>query len=408
MVWMITLLEAVIRFQMYILVPLLPVELKRRGASQTVVGGVFAAYAISLIVTPPLVTKYLFKRCSRHFLTQVGILLLATSFIGYGLEFYLPIQMAPLFVAVSALTRVLEGMGSAISLTSFLALICLLFPGEILKVYKARTLGTAVGITTGLIVSLVSYRLLGYEGSFFTLAALIFAGVFLTYAFPRDDVALSLAPRQQAQLGFWQVFRVRRVWVSLITNAINGSFSRFFEPTLALKLLHDFGYSSQTAFFFVLAYALPYALSGFVFLFLPDHWDKRIFAMLGCLFSVISVALAGPSPALHLPNSPVLIACGLAFGGIAKNFVIATTLADSVTGGTLVFPGKQRQVSDSINAMFVSLMGANSLICPLAAGALANSIGYSRMMDIFLIITLFKTVLYVSSTTYDMRHERKK
>ena len=53
-------------------------------------------------------------------------------------------------------------MGLSISLTSFLAMICLLFPGEIMMVYKARTLGTSVGITTGLLASLIAYRLLGY------------------------------------------------------------------------------------------------------------------------------------------------------------------------------------------------------------------------------------------------------
>ena len=73
-----------------VLVPVFPLEMRRRGLSETTTGAVFAAYAISLFVSPPLVTKVLFRHFHRRFLTQLGVLLLALAVLGYGAQYYLP------------------------------------------------------------------------------------------------------------------------------------------------------------------------------------------------------------------------------------------------------------------------------------------------------------------------------
>ena len=207
-------------------------------------------------------------------------------------------------MVLAALTRVLEGMGTATALTSFLALACLLYPEDISTIYKSRTLGTALGFTCGIAIGLSAYNLLGYPGLFFSLGSLLMAGVALPLCMRRDDRVLSQAPRDQAQLSYAQVFRVRRVWVSLLMNCVSGFFSRCFEPTLALKLSQDFGFPPSRVFAYVCLYTISYALCALLFLCLPKHWEKRHFASLGTLLSLIAIALAGPSLALGLPDKP--------------------------------------------------------------------------------------------------------
>lgn len=74
-----------VRLQAYILAPILPLEIKRRGIDQTFTGVILSAYSFGLLIVPPFVTKVCFKHCERRMLAQLGGLILSISLLCYGL-----------------------------------------------------------------------------------------------------------------------------------------------------------------------------------------------------------------------------------------------------------------------------------------------------------------------------------
>ena len=69
-----------------------------------------SAYSFSLFVVPPFIKKFLFPRVERRLLTQIGVLTLSISLLGYGLEYFIPHSLKFLFSFLSIVTRLLEGV----------------------------------------------------------------------------------------------------------------------------------------------------------------------------------------------------------------------------------------------------------------------------------------------------------
>lgn len=55
-------MHLLVRLQSYILAPILPLEVKRRGINEIVIGVIMSAYSFSFFFVPPLVKKVLFPR----------------------------------------------------------------------------------------------------------------------------------------------------------------------------------------------------------------------------------------------------------------------------------------------------------------------------------------------------------
>ena len=55
-------MHLLVRLQSYILAPILPLEVKRRGINEIIIGVIMSAYSFSFFFVPPLVKKVLFPR----------------------------------------------------------------------------------------------------------------------------------------------------------------------------------------------------------------------------------------------------------------------------------------------------------------------------------------------------------
>ena len=100
--------------------------MKNKHINQVLTGVVFSTFSLGWLLIPSLVNKYMLAKCGRRTTTQIGSLLLASSILLYGLEFYISSDV--LFVVLMILTRLLEGIGATMSLTAFVALLPKLFP----------------------------------------------------------------------------------------------------------------------------------------------------------------------------------------------------------------------------------------------------------------------------------------
>ena len=84
-----------------------------------------------------------------------------------------------------------------------------------------------------------------------------------------------------------------------------------FEPVLALKLTHDYSYSSlqiSWAFTILLVTSL---VGASICVLLPEDLDKRKLILVTNLTLVVGVFCTGPSSLMHLPNSDIILLVGL-------------------------------------------------------------------------------------------------
>ena len=95
----------------------------------------------------------------------------------------------------------------------------------------------------------------------------------------------------------------------------------FLEPTLALKLSHDFGYSPSLIGLCMLLFFCAIAVGNFISLNLGNSIEKRWVIIGGDLTMVAGLVCVGPSRLLRLPDSPYLVISGLCIGGFGRGLI---------------------------------------------------------------------------------------
>ena len=163
--------------------PLLPVEMKRRGISQTFTGVAMACFSAGSLIAPLLVTSSVYKKCGRRGAAQYSLLLLSIALLLYSMAYFIPDQYSFLFGFVSALTRVLEGLGTGGSITAILSLISKTFPEERGLALSTRGFGGSLGNCFGVIFGTGLFRWLGYFGVFSLLSLITFLTLFFLLVF---------------------------------------------------------------------------------------------------------------------------------------------------------------------------------------------------------------------------------
>jgi MFS transporter, DHA1 family, solute carrier family 18 (vesicular amine transporter), member 1/2 len=147
-----------------IVIPFLPGRMLALGATQVVVGILFASYAIGLVVATP-VSGWLTDRFGGQRILVLGLLLLLISTLVFAFSSTLPL----LFVA-----RTLQGVAASIPWTAGLAVIASEYSGsqryqQFTQVFSATSIGTLVGPSVGGLL----YTWRGFQAPFITMAALI-------------------------------------------------------------------------------------------------------------------------------------------------------------------------------------------------------------------------------------------
>lgn len=147
-----------------IVIPFLPARVLALGASQSLVGVLFASYAAGLLLMTPLAGR-LTDRFGGQLILELGLLLLLVSTLVFALASNLPL----LFLA-----RTLQGVAAAIPWTAGLTIITEHYSGteryrRFTQVFSATSMGTLVGPSLGGLL----YTWRGFQAPFVVVAALI-------------------------------------------------------------------------------------------------------------------------------------------------------------------------------------------------------------------------------------------
>jgi MFS transporter, DHA1 family, solute carrier family 18 (vesicular amine transporter), member 1/2 len=147
-----------------IVVPFLPGRTLALGATQVVVGILFASYAVGLLLATP-VSGWLTDRFGGQRILVIGLLLLLISTLVFAFSSTLPL----LFLA-----RTLQGVAASIPWTAGLAIIASEYSGaqryqRFTQVFSATSIGTLIGPALGGLL----YTWRGFQAPFITMAILI-------------------------------------------------------------------------------------------------------------------------------------------------------------------------------------------------------------------------------------------
>jgi MFS family permease len=131
-----------------LVVPFLPQEAKRLGASPLVIGILFAIYAAGLLAAAPL-AAWLTDRAGPRRTLLLGLVILVGSTLLFAYAFTLGLGLAGLFMA-----RAAQGGASAVTWTAGLAILVQLYPAEkrariFARAFTVAGLGALVGPPLG-------------------------------------------------------------------------------------------------------------------------------------------------------------------------------------------------------------------------------------------------------------------
>lgn len=94
-----------------LIAPFLPFEVSKKGASQSLMGYIFAIYSVAVIIASPLVGM-LIKSMGRRSLILIGVLLMGISFMFFGMADY--VEDPLIFTLSLFVIRFLQGFSSAL------------------------------------------------------------------------------------------------------------------------------------------------------------------------------------------------------------------------------------------------------------------------------------------------------
>jgi len=228
-----------------LVIPFLPAQVLALGASQSVVGILFASYAAGLLLATPLAGR-LTDRFGGQPMVELGLLLLLASTLVYASASTLPL----LFLA-----RTLQGVAAAIPWTAGLAIIAEHYSGieryrRFTQVFSATSIGTLVGPSLGGIL----YTWGGFQAPFFVVGGLIVLDAITTLAvFAR----LSHARKTQLRKSSFesaaqplpsgtrptsvQPLAYRRVAMALLITSAGALLVSLLDPTLPVLLADRYG-----------------------------------------------------------------------------------------------------------------------------------------------------------------------
>lgn len=224
--------------------PIFPIEMKRRHLGQTSIGVALAAYSFGFILGSIMPTDRLYKKLGRRSATQCGILVLSCALVLYATSYFIPDQYRVLFLFASIACRMLEGFSTGIILSALLTLLSLAYPSERGRALSARACGGSLGMSLGGLLGGCLNMVLGYFGVFLAFSVVTLLTSLLIFIF-KDVRSDALLRKKQGGLSLLKFLSVRRSVLSLGCNAVSDFLQMALEPTLAIKLKTDFGFSSS-------------------------------------------------------------------------------------------------------------------------------------------------------------------
>ena len=90
----------------------------------------------------------------------------------------------------------------------------------------------------------------------------------------------------------------------MLNNELAGMVILFSEPTIALKLSKDFGYTESTIQWYILSYSIAATVAAILTVIIGQRIERRVQLVIANILLITGQVLVGPSRILGLPNIP--------------------------------------------------------------------------------------------------------
>ena len=293
-----------------IVIPFLPAQVLALGASQSVVGILFASYAAGLLLATPLAGR-LTDRFGGQPIVELGLVLLLVSTLVYASASTLPL----LFLA-----RTLQGAAAAIPWTAGLTIIAEQYSGmeryrRFTQVFSATSIGTLVGPALGGIL----YTWRGFEAPFLFVAALtafdaaltlaVFAGIAHARKVHLRSLTSQLvaSPSPSGTRTTTVQLAYRRVAAALLITSAGALLLALLDPTLPVLLSEQYGLIPLTIGLVFGAMTVLFILVQAVVGVVLKKYNSGTALFFGLTIGPLALVLVGVSATL----AHVLVALGI-------------------------------------------------------------------------------------------------
>jgi MFS family permease len=372
-----------------LVVPFLPERAAQLGASPTVTGALFAAYAGGLfIATPPAgwLTDHVGAR--RTMLAGLGALLAATLLFAFAPD--LPLLFA---------ARAAQGASAAVTWTAGLALIAQLYgPGERERVFARVFMATGLGTLIGPPLGGVLYSLGGFRLPFLVAGGLVLLdGLGRLFFIPGRDTLQVERPAPGAARA---LLRHPLFVLGMLATLAGAAVFALLEPILAPLMAARYGWNALMTGLLFAGVTLIYTAVQPLAVWMIRQRGAQLTIIIGLIASAVGVALLGFAPTL------VFALVALAIITLGVTLILAPSLELLTTAGDQSAAQRNQQVGvdeataagggvphGTLYAAYNLAWAGGILLGPLLSGIATDALGTAAGLGVVALFPLALSLL---------------
>ncbi|OQV14427.1 MFS-type transporter SLC18B1 [Hypsibius exemplaris] len=375
---------------MSIMAPFFPAKVEAVGASQTVSGGVFAVYALTVFISSPIFAK-LVPVVGAKFTFVAGIFVAGSCNILFGL--LEDVNDPFTFTILAFIIRIVEGAGAGAFCTASFTILAYEFSesGGVAVVFGTLEAFVGLGMTIGPALGGALFTLGGFKLPFFVVGSMMLLTVPLNIWLLPTQRHVVTKPKKGSQSKF---FKNPSVYVVCFTILVIASVWGFLDPTLQPHLL-QFNLSSAMVGLLFLLLSATYAISSPIWGWLAEKAeDTDILMVVGLIISGGALLCLGPSPFLQLPEVLWLNIVSLAVLGSSISLALIPTFE------SLLSTAEQAGMADNIgtyalvSGVWGSAYSLGEVVGPALGGFLDELYGFPICSTVMSAICLVTAVLF--------------
>ncbi|CAD8187592.1 unnamed protein product [Paramecium octaurelia] len=393
---------------MSIIAPFYPQFAKSKDLSEDIIGIVFAAHPLGQFISSLILGKVI-THDNRQKIMVIGISLQGVGLFLFGLLYYFDPYWVILIGSFTA--RLIGGIGASMFMTPFYAFIPQLFPKSIEEKIAIAEVSTSIGFLGGPILGSALYQLGGFVLPFFFFGGCSFGLAIILIIFsksldvPEVDLSQSIILHSSIQnqesiidadfsISYLSLLFNYPVVISFITNTLTLSLWTFYNPTIAIYFLEEYGIKEELSGYWISINAATFGFSTLFISRIKSH--QKFYMYFGLVISGLLQFYMGPDYKFTNLNPKfvyTIVAWSLA--GFTGGFPYVLTLPQVNQILKKDYSKYPTQCANIASAVFNASLAGGELFGPIMGGYLTKWYGFQRSASLLGFAVLICCACYV-------------
>ena len=356
-----------------IMAPFYPKEAARKEMSASLIGFIFSIFELIIFISSPIIGANL-TRIGSKFVFLSGIIIGGFCTILFGLLNRCP--PGPPFIALSFVTRSIQGLGFSSFVTSSFAIVSSEFPAHVSTAFGMLQTCVGTGLMLGPVIGGALYQLGGFGLPFYVIGASVIINGLLVCSFLPDP---DDAPKSKRQNSIFSLVRRPSVFIPMLSICTGALGITYMEPTLA-NHLEPFQLAPIIVGLFFVISPLMNSLSSPIWGHLTDTKNNIQGPILVSNHFIYGIAflLIGPSPLLpFVPFQIWILIIGLALVGFTFASILINSMKCMVLGALGQGFEDNLDTYGIVAGLFNSMYTLGGFVGPMLGGILSEELGPS-------------------------------